>query len=148
MSFCTVDDVVDLTGTVLNDDLLGRQTIERIITAADRKVNRFLRINNLSTSPTPVPDDIKDASILYAAAMVLNRHMIDGTLPQRYQAEGLSEQVDVAAVIKNYEHDALMALQMYANENVEDVSTFRVVGQRGERVGSHNLMETWEEDET
>ena len=145
MSYCTNQDVIDITGTSLDTAI-----IDRIIEGADRKVNRFLRTNNLATNPSPTPDDVKDASIYYSAATVLSRHMVDGTLPAQYKAEGLSEKTDVNTVIKAYERDAIIALQLYADEYASDadMSIFRVVGRQGERVGEFEIMNESEEDET
>ena len=145
MSYCTNQDVTDLTGTSLSTTI-----IDRIIEGADRKVNRYLRLNDIAVDPSPVPDDIKDASIFFSAAAVLNRHMVDGTLPAQYKAEGLSEKYDVTAVIKRYETDAQQALSMYVDYNASDSyhSIVRVVGRDGDRVGDYETMTTTEEDET
>lgn len=101
-------------------------------------------------NPSPTPDDVKDASIYYSAATVLSRHMVDGTLPEQYKAEGLSEKTDVKTVIGAYERDATAALQLYASEYADDadMSMFRVVGRQGERVGELEVMDESEEDET
>lgn len=143
MSYCSNQDVIDITGSSLSTAI-----IDRIIRGADRKVNRYLRQNNLSTSPSPVPDDVKDASIYFSAATVLSRHMVDGTLPEQYKADNLSEKTDVKTVIQNYERDAQIALKLYANENADDsdLSIVRIVGREGERIGSYEAMTEAEED--
>lgn len=145
MVYCTNQDVIDLTGTSLSTAI-----IDRLIEGADRKVNRHLTQNDLSTNPSPVPDDIKDASIYFSAAMVLNRHMVDGTLPEQYKAEGLSEKYNVTAVIKGYNAEAMQALKMYAEDQASDAdfNIVRIVGQFGERVGEYEEMEEAEEIET
>jgi hypothetical protein len=145
MANCTNQDVIDLTGTSLDTAV-----IDRIITGSDRKINRYLRQNGLATDPSPVPDDIKDASIYFSAATVLNRHMVDGTLPAQYTAENLSEQLKVEAVILNYRQEAMAALQLYADDQVtdSDFSIFRVVGRSGECVGEYEAMTEAAENET
>ncbi|MBC2746265.1 MAG: hypothetical protein HF975_04515 [ANME-2 cluster archaeon] len=145
MANCTNQDVIDITGTSLDTAI-----IDRIITGSDRKINRYLRQNGIPINPSPVPDDIMDASIYFSAATVLNRHMVDGTLPAQYKAENLSEQVDVKTVISNYETDAIAALQLYAEDQVTDsgFSMVRVVGRGGERVGEYETMSEAQEAET
>lgn len=146
MVYCTNQDVIDLTGTSLSTAI-----IDRLIEGADRKVNRYLTENGIATNPSPVPDDIKDASIFFSAAAVLNRHMVDGTLPAQYSAENLSEKYDVNTVIKGYQADAIQAIRMYIDSQTtddDDYSLVRVVGQQGERVGDHEVMTEAEEDET
>jgi len=135
MSFCTRNDVVDITGTSLNDDILGQQTIDRIIKGSDRLINAKIVQGGLIADPSPAPDDLITASIHMSAATVLNRHMVDGTLPQEYTAEGLKEKVDVNTVIKNYNTIAKEAIELYIKNNSDsDIALVRVVGKSGESV--------------
>ena len=62
MSFCTRDDVVDRTGTSLNDNILGQQTLDRIIKGSDRLINRNIVKAGLTADPSPTPDDLMQAS--------------------------------------------------------------------------------------
>jgi hypothetical protein len=143
MAFCTNQDVIDLTGTDLDTAI-----IDRLIEPGDRKIKRFLRQQGLGTDPSPVPDDLKDASMHYTAALVLRRHMVDGTLPAEYRAEGLTEKVSVGQVIAEYNRIADDAVKKYVQDQVGSFRLYRVVGRDGERVGEFDTMETAEEDET
>jgi len=135
MSFCDRDDVVDITGTSLNDNILGQQTIDRIIKGSDRLINRYIIQGGLTANPSPTPDDLKDASIYLSAATILNRHMIDGTLPAEYKAESMSEKTDTKTVIKNYNKIAMEAITLYIRNNTDsDLDLVRVVGKSGESV--------------
>ena len=135
MSFCDRDDVVDITGTSLNDDILGQQTIDRIIKGSDRLINRDIIQGGLTANPSPTPDDLKDASIYLSAATVLNRHMVDGTLPAEFTAERLKEKIDAPTVIKNYNAIAMQAIEIYIRNNSDsDLAIVRVVGKSGESV--------------
>lgn len=151
MSFCDRDYVVDLTGTTLNDDIHGQQTMNRIIAASDRKINRMLKQGGLSANPAPTPDDIKDASAFYSAAGVLRRHRVDGTIPEDYTIDGkIRGKINISKAITDYETEGNRAVQMYIEENVQDsdYSTFHVVGSQGERVGDYETMTEAQEDET
>lgn len=134
MSFCTRDDVVDITGTSLNDDILGQQTIDRIIAGSDRLINIYIVQGGLIADPSPTPDALKNASIYLSAAIILNRHMIDGTLPAEYKAEKMSEKTDVNAVIKNYNKIGMDSIEIYIKSNTgTDIDLVRVVGKSGEK---------------
>ena len=135
MSFCTRNDVVDITGTSLNDNILGQQTLDRIIKGSDRLINANIVQAGLTANPSPTPDDLMTASIYMSAATVLNRHMVDGTLPKEYKAEGLSEKTDAGTVIKNYNSIAMQAMDLYIQTNTDsDIAMVRVVGKDGEKV--------------
>ena len=132
MSYCTNQDVIDITGSSLNTTI-----IDRIIAGSDRLINRHLIQGGLTANPSPTPDDLMDASMYLSAATVLNRHMVDGTLPAEFTAEALKEKTDAPTVIKNYNAIAMQAIELYIQNNLDvdsDVAMVRVVGKSGESV--------------
>lgn len=132
MSYCSNQDVIDITGSSLSTTI-----IDRIIAGSDRLINRHLIQGGLTANPSPTPDDLMDASIHLSAATVLNRHMIDGTLPAEYKAENMSEKTDAKTVIKNYNAIAREAIDFYIQNNTDtdsDLAIVRVVGKSGESV--------------
>lgn len=130
MSYCTNQDVTDITGSGLNTTI-----IDRIIEGSDRLINRHIVQGGLTANPSPTPDDLKDASIYLSAATVLNRHMVDGTLPAEFTAERLKEKIDAPTVIKNYNAIAMQAIEIYIRNNSDsDLAIVRVVGKSGESV--------------
>ena len=130
MSFCTNQDVTDITGSNLSTII-----IDRIIKGSDRLINRYIVQGGLTADPSPTPDDLMDASIYLSAATVLNRHMVDGTLPAEFTAERLKEKIDAPTVIKNYNEIAMQAIELYIKNNSDsDLTIVRVVGKSGESV--------------
>jgi hypothetical protein len=132
MSYCNNQDVIDITGSSLSTTI-----IDRIIAGSDRLINRHLVQGGLTANPSPTPDDLMDASIYLSAATVLNRHMIDGTLPAEFTAENLKEKIDAPTVIKNYNAIAVQAITLYIKNNTNldsDIDLVRVVGKSGEKV--------------
>lgn len=132
MSYCNNQDVIDITGSSLSTTI-----IDRIIAGSDRLINRYLIQGGLTANPSPTPDDLMDASIYLSAATVLNRHMVDGTLPAEFTAERLKEKIDAPTVIKNYNAIAMQAIELYIQNNLDvdsDVAMVRVVGKSGESV--------------
>jgi len=130
MSFCTNQDVTDITGSNLSTTI-----IDRIIKGSDRLINRYIVQGGLTADPSPTPDDLMDASIYLSAATVLNRHMVDGTLPAEFTAERLKEKIDAPTVIKNYNEIAMQAIELYIKNNSDsDLTIVRVVGKSGESV--------------
>ena len=130
MSYCTNQDVTDITGSSLSATI-----IDRIIEGSDRLINRHLVQGGLTANPSPTPDDLMDASIHLSAATVLNRHMVDGTLPAEFTAERLKEKIDASTVIKNYNAIAMQAIEIYIQNNSDsDLAIVRIVGKSGESV--------------
>ena len=140
MAYCTNQDVVDQTGTSLDTVI-----IDRLITRADAKIVEICAAQGLG-----VPDaaDVIDASVAFTSALVIRRHMVDGTLPEQYKAGNMSEKHNPAKVISLFEQDAREIMRLYIRDTVGSFRAFRIVGRDGERVGSFELMETSEEDET
>ena len=130
MSYCSNQDVTDITGSSLSTTI-----IDRIIAGSDRLINRHLVQGGLTANPSPTPDDLMDASIHLSAATVLNRHMVDGTLPAEFTAERLKEKIDASTVIKNYNAIAMQAIEIYIQNNSDsDLAIVRIVGKSGESV--------------
>ena len=140
MAFCTNQDVIDQTGTSLDTAI-----IDRLITRADNKIVEICADQGLGA---PIAADVIDASIAFTSALVIRRHMVDGTLPEAYKAGNMSEKNNPAKVISLFEQDAREIMRLYVRDKVSSFRAFRIVGRDGERVGEFETMETSEEDET
>lgn len=140
MAYCTSQDVIDQTGTSLDVAI-----INRLITRADAKIVDICAGRGLGA---PAAADVIDASIAFTSALVIRRHMVDGTLPEQYKAGNMSEKNNPAKVISLFEEDAREIMRLYVRDKVDSFRAFRVVGRGGERVGEFELMETSREDET
>ena len=142
MAYCTAQDIQDQTGTGLSTVI-----IDRFIARSDAKIASRCAAKGLSA---PADADAIDISILLTSAQVIRRHMVDGTLPEKYTVGGVSETSAAAKVVKMYETEAYELLDKYFDESREDIdfSVLRVVGSGGERVGSYEKMSTEDADET
>jgi hypothetical protein len=142
MSYCEYQDIIDLTGTDLDDRI-----ITRLISKADRRIKRTLIREGLGTTLVPVPDNIAEASAHFAAALVLRRHMVDGTLPATNRIGDVGATVKVEDAIKQFEAEGEEYLREYIDENGEEYSPYRIVGRGGERVGEYDTMDEDLEEE-
>lgn len=143
MSYCAAQDVTDLTGSELSSTI-----IDRLITRADNRIKRTLEREELGTTFTTTPDNIAEASAHFAAALVLRRHMVDGTLPATSKVGDLGATVKVEEVIAQHEVDGETYLREYIDANGEEYSPYRIVGRDGERVGEYEEMDEDIEEET
>jgi hypothetical protein len=142
MGYSTVQDVVDATGTELDSAIIGR-----LIDSGDRKIRTRLRTENMSYSFGAVPDEILEASIHYAAALVMQRHMVDGTLPSSQSISGTSASVDAGGVWDEHNKAGDKQLQDYIDRAGERTSCYHVCGIEGERTGDYRVMTQDEQED-
>lgn len=142
MAYCTAQDIQDQTGTGLSTVI-----IDRFITRSDAKIVSRCAAKGLSA---PADADAMDISILLTSAQVIRRHMVDGTLPDKYRFGEVSGGMSPAKVVAMFETEASKLLAAYFEESREDIdfSILRVVGSGGERVGDYEEMSAAEADET
>lgn len=135
MKYCTVEDVVDLTGTSLSDDV-----IDRLIAKADKKIDRTLAREGLSTDFTTVPDNIAEASSYFAAAIVLIRGRANRSTPDEIKVDTITTKTKTSETIALYESEGQAYLDEYIRANGADFRIYRVVGEGGERIGEYETM--------
>lgn len=137
MAYCSVDDIIDITGTTLDYD-----TIYRLIWKADRKVNRTLERAGLSVPTDTIPDDVQDASMYFAAAMVVRRGLLTGDNPDSIKSGDKSITLGAKKSAPEYEIEARTIIDDYIRNKASDsvAVPFAIVGSEGERIGEYDEM--------
>lgn len=144
-NYCTVDDVLDLTGTQLEE-----ATIESLIIKADKKVRAILKRAGLDSNIVTVSDEINMASAHFASSLVLRRSMVDGLLPASQSTDGLSASVNVPDSIAFHESEGQQCMQDYflsIGKATGDFKMFNIVGELGVRNGQFTEMTRNQEEE-
>lgn len=142
MGYCEVQDVIDKSGSTLDNT-----TLTNLVESGARKIRVRLKREGLGINPSPTPDELIEANAHFSAAMALYRAMVDGDLPASLTVDGAQATVNVPAVIAGHEAEGERYLQEYLAANIKSVSPYRIVGRRGERVGEYEIMSRCEEEE-
>jgi len=152
MAYCTHEDVTDITGTQVDSAI-----IDRLITKADRYINLKLRAAGLTAITGNTPDEIIEASSLFAASFVLSRTLVNGATPESIKLENTTIASPILKTISKHKADGDAMLNAYIAhvETPDDpfvkygkYKMFKIVGNKGVRVGSYNEMTDAEQEET
>jgi len=106
MSFCTITEIVNLTGTNLSSTIL-----QEIIDQSDRTIKACLNKKGISV---PSSDDIlKAASINLSLIGVWRRTQQDGSLPESLSLGDISLGNNVEEIVKKFRDEALELIKSY-----------------------------------
>lgn len=108
MTYCSVSELAELTGSQIDDDIL-----EAIIEQADRQIDARLAENNLSGGG----NTIKAASLSLSIAGLLTRYRFDGTKPQAFTVSKFSMSDNVDEIIKHHTKQAWDLVASYVRQN-------------------------------
>lgn len=119
MTYCTVDEVKNLTGTDLSDAI-----VESVIEQSDREIDAILRANGISGGNA---NDLKAASTKLSIAGVMTRHRMDGTQPSSLSIGDISTSDDINAAIAELKEQAYQMIRSIIRANRSNRTVMRVV---------------------
>jgi len=148
MIFCTSQDVIDITGTTLDPNI-----IDRLIARADNKIKAMIEGAGLPAVVGATPYKIEEASIHFSSGLVLSRSIVDGTTPESLDVENTSVKSPIFKMIQEHNREGVAAVSAYIALKIDttipsDFKAFAVVGRGGSREGAYSVMSSSEGDET
>lgn len=108
MSYCSVDELIKTTGT-----LISEAALQEIVEEAERDINIVLAPYDLTGSTADAP---KNAALCFARAGILRRMYIDGTQPENVSASGVN------AMITNLEAKGNRILADFVSDDTSGAS--------------------------